>query len=358
MAIVIGQVESLRKLKETLNERGITRFNSTGDISSFAQNYDVEVDQARYISEQSVESEIEELKSNLSKYEQSLSDLKSDLLVEIEEEKQALEKNIKTILVKREKGLIHKLFTHRKLKALTNRRSSLETDPEAYIRKKTRTVRREKSELQDKYDYLTNNKEKAVSDRSKAPLDELASTKKSIDDLYPLIAGAIGESTVENELKKLPDDHYVINDFSMRLNPPIYNKKTKDRICSIQIDHLLICRSGVFLLETKNWSERSIESLNLRSPVDQILRTSYALFVLLNGRSRSRYVQLDEHHWGTKKLPIRNVIVMTNAKPKAEFNHIKILPLSQLNGYIRYFDPILNDQEVKVVFESLCKKIL
>lgn len=356
MAIVIGQVESLRKLKETLSERGITRFNSTGEISSFAQNYDFEVDQARYKSEQSVESEIDELNSHLSKYEQTLSDLKSDLIVEIEEEKQALEKTIKTILEKREKGLIHKIFTHLKLRALTNRKLSLDTNPEAYIRKKTRAVQREKSELQHKYDYLSNNKEQAISDRSRAPLDELASIKKSIDDLYPLIAGAIGESAVEKELKKLPDDHYVINDFSLRLNPPIYNKKTKDRICSIQIDHLLVCRSGVFLLETKNWSERSIESLDLRSPVEQVLRTSYALFVLLNGRSRSRYVQLDEHHWGSKKLPIRNVIVMTNAKPRTVFNHVKILSLRELNGYIRYFDPVLNDLEVRSISESLSPK--
>ncbi|MBT5107027.1 MAG: hypothetical protein HOM20_12690 [Porticoccaceae bacterium] len=356
MAIVIGQVESLRKLKETLSERGITRFNSTGDISSFAQNYDFERDQARYKSEKSVESEIEELKFNFSKHEQSLSVLRSDLIVEIEEQKQALGSKIRNIQEKRKKSLIQKIITHRKLKSLTSKKSSLEADPESYISHKTRTLQREKSEFQDKYHYLYKNREKVISDRSKAALDELASIKKSIDDLYPLIAGAIGESAVENELQKLSDQYYVINDFSLRLNPPIYNRKTKDRICSIQIDHLLICRSGVFLLETKNWSESSIESLDLRSPVEQVLRTSFALFVLLNGRSRSKFVKLDEHHWGSKKLPIRNVIVMTNAKPRTEFNHIKILSLKELNGYIRYFDPVLNDQEVKSIFESLSNR--
>ena len=60
------------------------------------------------------------------------------------------------------------------------------------------------------------------------------------------------------------------------------------KIFSVQIDHLLICQSGVFLLETKNWSKRSIKNLDLRSPVEQILRTSYALFVLLNSKSKPR----------------------------------------------------------------------
>ena len=82
-----------------------------------------------------------------------------------------------------------------------------------------------------------------------------------VDGLYALIAGAIGENSTVNELQKLSDNYYLINDFSAKFNPPIYNKKDKDRIFSVQIDHLLICQSGVFLLETKNWSKKSIKSL-------------------------------------------------------------------------------------------------
>ena len=121
---------------------------------------------------------------------------------------------------------------------------------------------------------------------------------------------------------------------------PIYNKNEDDRIFSIQIDHLLVCQSGVFLLETKNWSRRSIENLDLRSPVKQILRTSYALFVLLNSDSKFNDIKLERHHWGSKKIPIRNIIVMTNEKPKEEFKYVKVLSLSELNGYIQYFDYI------------------
>ena len=174
-----------------------------------------------------------------------------------------------------------------------------------------------------------------------------------VDGLYTLIAGAIGENSVVNELQKLSDNYYLINDFSVEFNPPIYNKNEDDRIYSIQIDHLLICQSGVFLLETKNWSKQSLTNLDLRSPVEQILRTSYALFVLLNSESKYNDISLVDHHWGSKKIPIRNIIVMTYEKPKEEFKYVKVLSLNELNGYIKYFDQIFDETEVKSIFDYL-----
>ncbi len=91
-------------------------------------------------------------------------------------------------------------------------------------------------------------------------------------------------------------------------------------------------------------------TLDLRSPVKQILRTNFALFVLLNGRSG---INLARHHWGSVKIPIRNIIVMTQAKPKEEFKHVKVLTLKELNGYIKYFDEIFSDNEVEHIFNFL-----
>ena len=42
MTIVEGQIESLKKLKEILDQNGITRFNSIGEIDNFIKNYDFE----------------------------------------------------------------------------------------------------------------------------------------------------------------------------------------------------------------------------------------------------------------------------------------------------------------------------
>jgi hypothetical protein len=201
------------------------------------------------------------------------------------------------------------------------------------------------------------NREEIVSERCKKSLEDLTYTKQVVDGLYTLVAGAIGESSVVKTLQQLSDDCYLINDFSIKFYPPIYNKKENDRIFSIQIDHLLVCQSGIFLLETKNWSKTSVENLDLRSPVKQILRTSFALFVLLNSDSKLNDIKLERHHWGAKKIPIRNIIVMINKKPKEEFKHVKVLSLNKLIGYIQYFDQTFNGEEVKEIFEYLKKRM-
>lgn len=296
MTIVVGQIESLKKLKEVLIENGITRFNSIGEINSFLKNYESEKEEIPKITKITLDQEIKELE---------------------ETTKQAVEKS--------NQNLFNKIVYYLKIKSLTNKKSNLEK-----------------------------NYENVLSTRCKESYKNLDFTKEVIDGLYTLIAGAVGENLTVKELEKLSNDYYLINDFSVEFNPPIYNKNENDRIFSIQIDHLLICKSGIFLLETKNWSNKSIENLALRSPVKQITRTSYALFVLLNSESN---INLVRHHWGSAKIPIRNIIVMTKVKPKEEFKHVKVLTLNELNGYIKYFDKIFNNDEVEHIFNYLNNEI-
>ncbi len=297
MTIVVGKIEPLKKLKEILNDNGITRFNSIGEINAFLKNYESEKEEIPKITKITLDQEIKELE---------------------ETTKQTIEKS--------DKNLFNKIVYYLKIKSLTNKKSNLEK-----------------------------NYEKVISTRCMESNRKLNFTKEIVDGLYTLIAGAVGENLTVKELEKLSDDYFLINDFSVEFNPPIYNKNENDRIFSIQIDHLLICKSGIFLLETKNWSNKSIKNLDLRSPVKQISRTSYALFVLLNSESS---INLVRHHWGSARIPIRNIIVMTKVKPKEEFKHVKVLTLNELNGYIKYFDEIFNNDEVKHMFNYLNNELL
>ena len=181
---------------------------------------------------------------------------------------------------------------------------------------------------------------------------ELMRVKEVVKELQPLIAGAIGEDLVVNEIRKLSEKFTLFNDFYVEFNPPIYNKKDNDRIYSVQIDHLLVSDSGIFIIETKNWSRNSVENLNLRSPVKQIMRASYALFVLLNG-GRGNGVSLTHHHWGNKQIPVRNLIVMINEKPKGAFQYVKVKTLKELNGYISHFERIFDDSEVTRITDRI-----
>jgi len=57
------------------------------------------------------------------------------------------------------------------------------------------------------------------------------------------------------------------------------------------------------------------------------------------------------------QIPIRNIVVMINDKPKEAFKHVKVLSLNELNGYLSYFDPIFNSTEVEGIHSYLNMKM-
>lgn len=297
MAVITGKIESLKKLKALLNDAGINRFNSVGQINAFLKNFESE------------RKEIPEAARMM-----------------LDKELRGIEDLILRALERRKISPIYKLIYYFRLTSLTRKKSKIEI-----------------------------NYEKLLSAKSKELYKTLDFTKEVVDGLYTTIAGAIGEYATIQELKKLPNSYYVINDYSLNLVPPIFNKKEGDKILSIQIDHLLICKAGVFILESKNWSNKSIESLDLRSPIKQISRTSYALFILLNSKSK---IKLTKHHWGSKRIPIRCIIVMTKGKPKLEYKHVKVLTVNELNNYIQYFDEIFEEEDVNKIFNHLNEKMV
>lgn len=184
--------------------------------------------------------------------------------------------------------------------------------------------------------------------------NEITRKKAVIENLKPTILGAIGEHKVVTELKSLSDEYFLINDFCFRFNTPIYEPKNKSYIKTIQIDHILISTAGIFLIETKNWSKASLKNLNLRSPIEQIQRTNYALNTLLRNQV-GHAIQLHSHHWGEKRIPIKNTIVLINERPQQEFRGAYILRLNELLKFINRFEPCLSSSEVNSIVSYLRK---
>ena len=349
MAVIEGQIEPLKKLKQTLHQNGITRFGSIAEINDFLKNYDREINQIPKEIEKELDEEISQLKIDLAQYQQDYEALKADVTGETSAAIKKIEIELNVAKQQRDKSVFHKIFSYPKVKRLDKKKANLEQNFESIVSEKTYHAEHEVSSTQAKLHDYAINRDAHISERSAKSSQELEDTKVVIDSLYNLIAGAIGENAVMREVQKLPDSFHLFNDFSVEFDPPIYNKKEDDRIYSIQVDHLLVSEAGIFILETKNWGKQSLKSIDLRSPVKQIRRSSYALFVLLNSRSRHN-INLERHHWGRKQIPIKNLIVMTGAKPKEEFNHVKVLSLKELNGYVTYFEPVFNSDEI----ESLC----
>lgn len=354
--IIEGQLETLKNLRKSLSDKGITRFSSIADINGFIQGYENEVKITERLTRELFEDEYQKINKDVDQLQLQLDEQKKSFKKKLEEEIQSLEDEIKLLQVKSGNSFFKNLFNGPNKSRLIRKKKNLENNSNEIIKSKTSQLNKELIVKKNKLDELNFDKEKIIQDRCSKSVKELSRIKDVVDGLYPVIAGAIGEKAVLNALSELSDEFYLINDFSMKFDPPIYNKKENDRIFSVQIDHLLISNSGLFVIETKNWSEKSVNTIDLRSPVQQILRTSYALFVLLNGKTGFGRFGLDHHHWGSKKIPIRNTIVMTNAKPTQEFNFVKIVSVNKLVGYVQYFDDVLSKSETCNLFTYLKSK--
>ena len=162
-----------------------------------------------------------------------------------------------------------------------------------------------------------------------------------------LFYGAEGEERAVHELSKLPDTYTVINDYRLRFRRPIYNRKNDDRIYSVQIDHIVVGPTGIYLIETKNWSKNTVERRDLFSPVKQLQRHNFAMFVLLNDAVRRREIKGFSDHWGDKKISPRRIILLTGYKPKGEYNYVKLLSVFELVSYLSYGESIFSSKVIK-----------
>jgi len=346
MTKIIGKIESLKALRKELKDRNINIFNSVADINKFQREYKNYLNDILKKTEYVIFQEIHEHKTKIDYKENRIKDLPPLLKHDIKKIGEEI-----NLLNNKKTNFITKYFVKYKLKEKESKRKHYKVNFDSIITNKEQLIKREINYHYAKISYLNDNKEKEIKKRSTKKIKDLNYIRDTIGDLYPLIAGALGENLVVKELSKLSNNYFLFNDFQLNFNPPIYNKQSADRIYSIQIDHLLVAPSGIFLLETKNWSKKSIESFDFRSPVDQILRTSYALFVFLN--SSKVEMLINKHHWGKKKIPIKNLLVMINNKPKNEFKYLKVLNLQELNRYIEYFDPVFEKEEVNSIANYL-----
>ena len=356
MTIVKGKLDSLKRIRSELNQNGITRFNSLGDISSFVKDYKLEQQVVIEKIEQDLDNEMAVLQADSVKSQEYFEKLKIAETNAINNKIDYLLKRSHSVNAK-SKILLVKAFKCLQFKILKFKVKRLERNFNSIIKRSTLPASIKVDESNRKLSEFLVNRGNAFSYRSLIKRRELANTKKVVDGLYPIIAGAIGENLVMKELKRLSDDNILLNDFSVDFNPPIYHRKEDDRIFSIQIDHLLITNSGIFIIETKNWSRESIRNIDMRSPIEQIKRTSYAMYVIMNGNSKHSGVNLKRHHWGEKKIPIRSLVVMIKNKPKETFRFVTVKTLEELNGYVSYFEPVFSDSEVKRIsnyLETIC----
>lgn len=355
MCRTFNKIGSLTTLKSHLENSNIHDFKSLKEIMNFQSSYSAIRQQLISYHEKLIEQEKNILNTDLQQLDKEIETRRQQseqrLTDEIDSLKQQLSisiNNASTNYVKKLTNGIRQWKYKRKIK-----RKEYNFDNE---------VNRSISDLVDdyqakknRYQFIFSQENEAVHQSAQHPLSELERKKSKIDELNSFIYGALGEQKVVKTLEALSDEYHLINDFAVSFSPAVYNRQENDYIKSVQIDHILVGPSGIFLIETKNWSEKSLASLSLRSPVEQIRRTSFVLFKLLNNEIGNYHLHLDRHHWGQKKISIRNLIVLTTAKPKEEFQYVKILTVNELLGYVNYFKSTFSIDETQRIADFVLR---
>jgi hypothetical protein len=136
------------------------------------------------------------------------------------------------------------------------------------------------------------------------------------------LAGAEAELAVIDRLRTLPSSAVVFND--VRLNATRYIRFNGIALMSAQIDHVVLTPAGVFVIETKRWSHRFVESGDFYNPFDQVSRANYLCYDLLR------------ESFG--KTRVRSIIACGGSLPEApRESYIKVVRPESLTSYILGF---------------------
>lgn len=355
MCQIYNEVGALTYIKNTLKKNKFDDFETLEQIIVFQRNFDKEVANSKLLEENVLRQEVVDLEKEISKLKTQIEQNTELKKQQLDEQIKHLEQDLQNLEQRRLTNFIEKMVFQFKRWLKSRKHRRLKTNYEKIIKKYVRSLQKKLDQTRKRYDILTNEFDKILEKNVNNRIKNLERKKKVFDELIPFVYGAFGEQKVVEVLKKLPDDYYLINDFKVNFKPGLYNKSENYYINSVQMDHILIGPGGVFLIETKNWSEESLDNLNLRSPVEQIRRANYALFRLLNNEIRIMNLRLNFHHWGQKKVSPKNLLVLTNVKPSEEFQFVKVLALNELLSYINFFKPTFTPSEVQQIAEFLLR---
>ena len=151
------------------------------------------------------------------------------------------------------------------------------------------------------------------------------------------LAGAEAELAVIDHLRTLPSSAVVFND--VRLKATRYIRFNGIALMSAQIDHVVLTPAGVFVIETKRWSQRFVESGDFHNPFDQVSRANYLCYDLLRRR------------FG--KTRVRSIIACGASLPEApRGSYIKVVRPENLTSYILWFR---NTELAPERFSKLCR---
>jgi hypothetical protein len=232
------------------------------------------------------------------------------------------------------------------------RRYNYLRSPAKEIRKRLKQEYKELEVVEERLDYLEHNTNEEIDRRLRSLKNEVERINRIGDSRE--YKGALGEVRVIRQLEKLPDDYYVFNDLTMKLKTwaEFRGKKLK----SAQIDHLVVGPTGVYVIETKNWSEKYVNGAykdDSYNPYDQISRGSYVVYRNLNPGRYGNFLQKVHYKFANKEIKVKSVVAVCGSKlPLEGKGYAKVMHPERIPDYILNSRSCLPEDRIKMVVKK------
>ncbi|MEE9378361.1 MAG: nuclease-related domain-containing protein [Candidatus Lokiarchaeia archaeon] len=249
------------------------------------------------------------------------------LIRELEAKKLELQES----LIKEKEELMSKSLGSKGKKRLKKIDKTLEKKLDKPFKKDVKQIKKTEKEHVLREKNLEKTVEKSVKHLHKAH-DVIEKDKQ-------FFVGAIGETAAIKELKKLPETYYIINEARLSFSRSIRWKKYHEYVKSCKIDHVVIGPTGIFLIETKNWSHQSLLTARF-TPHKQIDRAGYIFFIHMMDRFK-------------RKLPVYQIVATYKELPQIRYRYVDQLTIKELVNFILGKKRSLDDFEIQIIVKWL-----
>jgi len=313
---ILGESGSEEFLKNRLLRKGLGGFDSFEDIQYFKRNFSTILNSSSKEERKKLNSIIETLKNEGERLKKDLDKKKLKLQDSLTQEKEEL---MAKPLDSKEK---------RRLKKINK---TLEKKLEKPFKKDIKQIKKTEKEHVHREKTLEKSVEKSVKHLHKAH-DVIEKDKE-------FFVGAIGETATIKELKRLPKTYYIINEAKLSFTRSIRWKKYREYVKSCKIDHVVVGPTGIFLIETKNWSPQRMQTASF-SPHKQINRAGYIFFIHMMKKFK-------------RKFPTYQIVATYKQLPEIPYRYVTQLTIQELVNFILGKKRILDDFKIQEVVKWL-----
>jgi len=156
-----------------------------------------------------------------------------------------------------------------------------------------------------------------------------------------LKTGTHGENYVIDKLSKMDDSYHILCGIEIELDYWVtYNGKKN--LKSAQMDVVVVCPKGVFMIEVKNWTDKYADLNNKGlSPYQQAERAGRVLWITLQNK--------------VGDIRVTNVLlsIKGNLTYNQNYRSVFVSSLDTINEFLEKRQNILNEKEVEKIVKEL-----